>query len=670
MRNILIVLLPLISSCSLNYAKKEALWLEDMLYTTEGEEYECEILKIINDSVYVITEEGRLVFSRKDIKSVDIAKKREGYTWKTVSDITDTLLTKALSIDLSKYHEMGYVNIWTEKKLIIQEDLSYTYSVRIIRGVTSEKGRRAGTLSFNYRSEQEEMEINFARTITDDGKVLHLSAIALEDASIYSRIPPYENLHERKFAMREVKPGNILDFKVTTKGRITKESPYVLDITLGNPGPTIEGIIEVVAPKNLELACESWRIGSPDIKRDNSKKILQWKVSDLPALIRESARPPLAYILPRVVVGLPQNWESLAEQFRHYLKGDYEVTVKKPEDIYGEVISSIRFVDVPSFVSFPYPKNAKEIADNRLANSLDKAHLLYQAFRSSGYPVEIILVRSKERGVVAKGVPSLYQFDGALLKVGNDYLDPSSELTPYGYVRPKYQGTKGLSIMKKSLVDIPLFEPDKEKIVFDRDIRLDRDGNAIVKETVKFTGNHILDLRQLRYLREERIKNIMESFINKTIPDAKLISYSIEHLNDITQEIIFNLKYSVSSLGLKEKDFILLHIPGLEYSAYSVGAPTRNYPIYWGHLSKEEKKIIIHLPDGYKVRHIPPGISYSIESLEYNGTLRSLKNRIVYKDTYIDKKEMISVEEYPEYKEALMGIAMLPEGWIILEKIE
>jgi len=665
-----LIFLSLLFSCTLVEVKKEKLWMEDVIYTNKGEEYECQVMEITEKFIYAITEDGYITFPREDIRSVDIAKKREGFLWETTVDITDPILKEALKTDLSEYKEMGYVNILVKKKLTIMSDSSYVYSIRFIRAITEEQGRTAGTITLNYRKNDEEMEINFARTITDDGRVLHQREIAIEDASIYSRIPPYENLHERKFAMREVKPGNILDFNVTISGKIRDESPYIMDVTLGDQGPTLSGFVEVDAPQDFELVWQEWGIEPPGIRRGSHRKTIQWKVENLPALVQESDPPPRPYILPRVIVGLTDGWDKVVERFRENLRGDYTTEGRSPEEIYEEILSAIHFLEIPSSGVSPYPKSIKEVLNNRIANSLDKAHLLYTAFKSAGYPVDLILVRSKDRGVLACEVPSLYQFDGALVKVGKDFLDPSSELTPYGYVRPKYQGTKGLSVREKGLIDIPLFQAEKEKFSIKREVRLDGEGDAVIKEHLIFMGNQVLDLRQLKYLREEQKRNVLQVFINRTIPNAELSDYSIEHLDDIAQEITIELDYSVTSLGLKEGNFILLHIPGLEYSAYSVGAEMRNYPIYRGNLSRAEKEITIHLPEGYRIRHLPKGVSAGSNSLEFKSILEKVGNKIIYKDVYIDKEEIVPVEEYPEYKKAIMEIATLPEEWIILEKIK
>jgi len=247
-------------------------------------------------------------------------------------------------------------------------------------------------------------------------------------------------------------------------------------------------------------------------------------------------------------------------------------------------------------------------------------------------------------------------------------LDPSSELNPYGYIRPKYQGGLGLSVTKNEFIQIPLFEPDKEKTSISRIIELNEKGEAKIEETMTFTGSMAPNLKSLRYMREEDKKNVIESYLNRNIPGANIKNLSFEHINDEFPEVEINVKYQVDGLALKQGNFLLLHIPGINYSAYSAGARIRKYPIYWGKLAKEENKIKINIPENYRIQYLPKELNLSNPFIEFQNSFEKTANSITYKDSYMDKKESIPVEYYPEYKDILTQIAELSEEWIILEK--
>ena len=657
-----------LSSCNNQIIKNEKEWEEDILYTKKGEEYKCRIIKITPDSIYITTSDGSRTFPQNDIKSIDLAQKREGFLWKTTKDITDPVLLNSLETNLSEFEDKRYVDIYCRKQLKIEEDSSYAYSLRLIRAICSEKGRSAGNFSFEYLSKDEKMEINFGRTITKEGEVLHLRENATEDASIYSPIPPYENAHEKKIALREVKPGNFLDIKFTIYGKITEEHPFILETTAGSHGPTLETILRIEAPRYFDIVWEKWKTKAPHLKSAGRNKIYEWKIDRLEAFEDEENAPPKSFIFPRIIAGIDNNWEKISQSFIKNLQSKYTPKSKVPEEIYNEINSLIRFVDIPSNQFNCYPTEIEKILENKLANSLDKTSLLYSALISQEHPAELILVRSKTRGELSKNVPSLYQFDGALVKLGRVFLDPSSELYPYGYIRTEYQGTLGFSATKNEFVKIPLFEPDKEKTSVSRIIDLNEKGQAKIEEKMTFTGSMASNLKSLRYMREEDKENVIESYLNRNIPGANIKNISFEHINEEFPEVRINAKYEANGLALKQGNFLLLHIPGINYSAYSAGTRIRKYPIYWGKLAKEENKIEINIPENYKILYLPKELNLSNPFIEFNNSFEKTENSITYKDSYMDKKELIPVDYYLEYKEMITQIAEIPEEWIILEK--
>jgi hypothetical protein len=667
--SIIILLNIFLSSCSKQYLKSESEWKEDIIYTEKGEEYKCRVTKITPDSIYITTSDAELTLPQKEIRSIDLAQQREGHLWKKTKDITDPILLQSLKTDLSEFADKKYVDIYRKIHLKIEKDSSYAYSIRGIRAICSEKGRSAGNINFNYLSKEEKMKINFGRTITNEGDVLHLRENAIEDASIYARIPPYENARERKIALREVKPGNFLDFKVTIYGKISKNFPFILEKTLGSSGPTLKSIVRVEAPRYFDIAWQNWKIEEPELRFSGRNKILHWKIDLIEAFEDEDNAPPKSYVFPRITAGINSNWEKISQNFNKHLEGEYTPKSSEPEKIYKEINDLIRFVDIPSYKFARYPKSVEEILENKLANSLDKTYLLYSALLSKEHPAELILVRSKTRGGLAKNVPSLYQFDGALIKLKGTFLDPSSELNPYGYIRPEYQGVLGLSVTKNEFVQIPLFEPDKEKTSISRIIELNEKGEAKIEENLNFLGSMALSLKSLRYMREEDKKNIIESYLNRNIPGSNITDLSFKHIVDEVPEVQINVKYQAKGLALKQGKFLLFHIPGIQYSAYSVGASIRKYPIYWGKLEKEENEIKINIPEDYTVRYLPKEISLSNPFIEFKNTLLKDAKTITYTDYYIDKKELIPVDYYAEYKDIITQIAELSEEWIILEKI-
>lgn len=376
---------------------------------------------------------------------------------------SDILVIKETGKDYPGDKEISWINLSISKKLEIKEDSTYVFSRRAIKLFTLGKVNRTLIINAYYRSKREDCRIDFAFTVTGKGEAHNLLDGAEEDISVFSHIPAYENLYKKKITIEELNKGDILDYKITTTGKINPSNPFILDETMGDEGATVRATVEIIIPRDFNITFQQHMAEEPDLIRKEDKKIYRWNLKNIPPVFNNINILPVAYLLPRITAGLSGDWEVLVDEFRKHMKGSFTPEGRKPEDIYEEVMKLIKYVEIPSCTYSPFPRNAFIVNENRIANSLDKAHFLFQAFRNAGYPVEMILVRSRKRGPVFERVPSLYQFDGALIKTGDVILDPSSESIPYGYIRPEYQGTRGLSIMRKRMVSIPLLKPETEK---------------------------------------------------------------------------------------------------------------------------------------------------------------------------------------------------------------
>lgn len=652
------------ASCTKNIKKTE---FTDILYLKNGEEYLCNVEKVDEDRIIFITDEGKKELKIKDITGIDFGRKREGSNWKNIKDIDDEILKNSININLSEFQGLGYINIYYERNLMIEKDSNYTYTVRIVRGIVDENGREAGNLSFYYRKKFENISVEFGRTITKEGEVLHIRDNAIEDASVYSRFPIYENLHEIKFALNKCLPGNFIDFKVKIKGRFTELNPYILDEVMGDKGLILNGLFKIRYPEELNVNYEYFNTGKPSINKNNGYVELLWEFKDIPPLIEEPNLPPYQYFLPRIVFSLRYEWKEISNKFKEKMKGEIKIE-KNLFEIYKELLKGIKFLNIPLLSSNVFPNDANDIMKNKIANSLDKSFLFYLALKSKGLPADLILVRSRDYGTISENVPSLLQFDGALVYLDGKYYDLSYETMPFQYIRNQYQWTKGLSIEKGELINIPIIPLEEQKSKLEREVKILRNGDSKINDKWIFKGDDVLYFRELRNLKKEEIDIFVKRFINSYVKDAEIENYKFSFLDTLNNIVQLDASYNIKNLGIIQGKFMLLNIPGINYSAYSVGKQERYYPLYLSNISRSENNIRIMLPKGYKLRAKPDDITLKKDGYSFIARIKQEKNYINYYDRFENIVNIISVREYPEYRECIMNMAKLSIKWIILEE--
>ncbi len=660
----LIFLISGFISCTKNIKRTE---FTDILYLKNGEEYLCNVEKIDKDKIIFITYEGKKEIKIKDISGIDFGRKREGSHWKTIKDIDDKILKEAIKTDLSEFQGLGYINIYYERILIIDKDSIYKYTVRVIRGIVDENGRGAGNLSFYYRKKFENISVEFGRTITKEGEVIHIRDNAIEDASYYSRFPLYENIHEMKFALTKCLPGNFIDFKVKIEGKFSDLNPYILDEVMGDKGLILKGIFKIIYPEEFNVNYEYFNTGKPVLTKYNGNVELLWEFSEIPPLIEEPNLPPYQYFLPRIVFSLKSDWKEVANKFKSNMKGEVKIN-NDLFGIYGEILKGIKFIDIPSLLSNVFPNDANDIMKNKIANSLDKNYIFYLALKSKGLPADLILVRSRDYGILAENVPTLLQFDGALVYLDGKYYDLSYETMPFGYIRNQYQGTTGLSVEKGELVNVNIVPLEEQKSVLEREVKLSSNGDATIKDRWSFKGDDVLYFRELRNLKKEEMDIFVRRFINNYVKDAEIQDYKFSFLDTLNNIVQLDASYRVKNLGIIQGKFMLLNIPGINYSAYSVGKQNRYYPFYLSSISRSENSIKIIFPKEYKLKGKPDDITFKKEGYSFIARIKESKDFINYYDRFENIVNIISVKEYPEYRECVMNMSKIPLKWIILER--
>ncbi|HDL60252.1 MAG TPA: DUF3857 domain-containing protein, partial [candidate division WOR-3 bacterium] len=510
-----------LSGCAKRSTVKEVRRLPyrgDMLYLRNGEEYDGTLKEIRENQVIFVTREGETVTIPLDsIQAIDIQKRREGYWWKTTNDISDSTLKNALMEDVSSYSYAGYVNILKVTDIEAEEG-KYRFSQRVIRKILNKRGEEGGNNTFYYKKDLDIPSLDFGRTISRDGFIYHIKDIAIQDAAVYARIPLYNRLHERKFAMPEAKPGNMLDFKYSIISRRTYENPLYYRVYFGDKEPVIKATVNLKYPGgekiNLFVSHAKFEIAGPQ-QSEEGEKAYKIIFRNWPGVVEEPSMPPLTKVLPfgiffehidsvkyRDSLLTLSELKELPQGLNEELKSD-STLMDTLESCFYYITQNIRFVDIPLNDYSPYPHLPDEIIISRVANSFDKAFLLYSILKKLGIKSTLVLVPDKNRGPedITPFTPLFYA--GAVVQVDSIYLNPEDEFQRFGYISPRYQGTIGFDVFGLKRVEIPLLPPDQEVVTVRRTVRIDSVGTVYINEEREYRGVYERAVRGLKRLKPQ-----------------------------------------------------------------------------------------------------------------------------------------------------------------------
>ncbi len=648
----------------------------DIVYLKNGEEINGSVLEIGKDSVYISTPHGRIAVARTEVLSIESSRRRPGDMWENISDIDDSLLLKALKVPVDSLYPMaGYVNVYVIKKFTLNTDSSYSYTERRIIRILKERGKRAANRVFKYMSSFERGEIVFARTVTHDDRVVSIMDNAIEDASVFSRYPEYDDLHQVKFAIPEGSPGNVLDYEIKITGKFDPKHPPLRRILMGDREPTYYEKLEIEGNKDLLLITAR---NTGGIESEGNSFI----VRDHKGYIEEPYMPPLYYILPAFTCGLKTGEDihslrtyidSLVDSFKpdSLLDGLLSKAQSREDtlfSIYRFVAQDIKRIPVDGESYSIFPKSPDLILNKFSGSEVDKAFLLYSLYRKVGIPADLVLTVSKSSWFLPENW-NLSLFTGMVVRLDTIYLDPVNDRMPFGYIRPEFQGTHGISLNGDETY-IPFTPVEREGQIEFMNIAVTRTGDLVIEDNVLFRGYDEATVRALKKFRKIELQKILEQNLNWA-PGITLDSFRLSDLGDLTIPPKLTLFYRVPGYAIVADNLILLKMPDLsDYTAEKVGATFRLNPLFFERNYRSIKDIVIKLPPGFRVRHIPEGFSGQVKFMEFKSLVYSSKDTVHYSDEVRRKGGIYDKSLYKDFRKIVEGMARQRDSWIVIERMK
>ncbi|OPX22739.1 MAG: hypothetical protein B1H02_05785, partial [Candidatus Latescibacteria bacterium 4484_107] len=621
----------------------------DVLYTKKGEEYVGRLIEISeNRVVFQHGIEGRMEFDLSDVQRVELGKSRTGDAWRTVGDIKDETLLNALAIAPpdSAYPHSGYLTLYQEATYRLHEDGSVRITKRKIQKVFKERGKRVANNALYYMSDNSNAQIDFGRTVTAEGDVIPISDAAIQDGSVFSQYPDYQNLNKKHSALKKVKEGSVIDYQTTmVVERTDFLHPFLVDVSFSDREPILRKTLKVIVPKGVECAYQMRRFGTdePSSVEETGDGSLQytWTLEHTPEMIAENFMPETEDLWPRVAFAPKAQWADLSRKYagilEEHLKGSPSLKEKAAEIVkgvknkteaaralYTYMVKQIRTIPVPYNLYSLIPKDIVQTYQKKYGNNLDKSLLFLGLLREAGITANLCLIVPQSEGALMEEVPSLGHFSDCLVRIAAEdtllYAGVLDETIAFGALDADYQNVRGLIIDQAhpELVTTPLLDAEGEAKRRSVEVVISADGTFIVRDHTRYTGQSAAQVRTLKVMRADELKKIFQEAVGRIHPNAELLSYQVSDLDDLSAPVEITTEYRIRDYALQAgKSLMVFQLPDLEYSAYEVGKATRIHPLDWSHRTLETNQYTLALPEGFDVYHLPGDVHYNTPLITY-----------------------------------------------------
>jgi len=659
----------------------------DVIYLTNGEEAIGTLERITADSVWFTTEKGTLKYSKAEVASIDLPQPREGEGWRTVKDINDPVLKQAIEIAATiPPTDVRFINLYVEHDYVLNNDNTFEHHERVIRYVTAESGKgQAANNTWYYLADRSHARVDFARSVNPEGVVTHINEAAINRTSSYPAPAEYSNLMQIQIAVPESRVGSVLDFQFSTVQEVVDSlHPVCHEVILGGAEPTITEIIRVEQPERGPVKVYASNNAEPERVVKQGKEVLTWVITNQPPLRFERMTPPAADYLPHFIIAFEETWFQVASNLRGVFTKAQEPGEKipalvdsltrnldTPEDkaktLYEFVATSIRSVG-PNMDNFSYiPTAAEEVLIRRFANNLDRNVLLYALMKQAGLESDLVLVRSRGNGRLASQFGTLGQLDYAMVQFEDRmFLDPMPDV-PFGTIFQ--QDVMGLSLISGKLKQVPLRPPSHEQTLTNSEAVLDADGTLELSMDVSLNGELSASWKGLlKSLSQAAERQQAEELASSIHPNSTLISYAFNGADPLNAEVSYTLKIKVPDYATRAGEYIIFYVPGVEHSAYSVGATERLYPIDRLSLGSSVLNVKLTLPAGAELVYYPEDVSITTDEDSYTvNFIQPRKDMLQFNEVSEILEPLIPADDYAAYKNLVEGMARLSQEPIVLK---
>ncbi|MBM3271582.1 MAG: DUF3857 domain-containing protein, partial [Candidatus Sericytochromatia bacterium] len=600
----------------------------------------------------------------------------------------------------TRYPDAAIEKLRTERRVDVAGDGSYVETIRDVTRILNKRGQEGWSEgSEGYDSRNQDLHLDWARTLAPGGKILAVAPNAVKDTAPFADYPSYDVYRLKTWTFPATEPGAVVDYRATLRARRPMLEKDFADVAyLGQFQPTRHLRYTVSLPKGRPLyhlvrhARPEWPVSFS--RREAGQRVeYTWEVRDIGYTLTEANMPPSLEVLPSVWVTTQPSWEAVGAWWRRVNAGKAKPSPRiralaakltrgldSPEDkaraIYHWVVRNIRYVYVDMNYTGYETQSADDVLEAQYGDCKGGSTLLLALLAAAGIKAHHALIRTSGRGPVVKESPSVYQFNhcivAAELPGGLTFLDNVGKTVRFGTLPAMDQGTLALVVKPdgQEFAEVPLGAAPNNERHTRRIVELDPAGGATVSVMQTFSGLQDSASRgTYQALSPTRMREHFEARVADEATNARLLSFHVSDPEDLGTPLEVRYSYRAADLADRAGDLLIFRIPGYAPDMESFERESRTFPMWWDSLAAHSQRSEIKLPPGYRVRHVPATERVALPQAQFHGSYEPTGDgRIVFDAATRFLARDISTEAYAPLRDLVRRRALFGKGLIVLEK--
>ncbi len=598
------------------------------------------------------------------------------------------------------YPQAGALILFCDEKIEVSPQNTQTSHLHYIIKILNERGK--GSFSethIDYDSTFEKVELEYARTIKPDGTVIDVGIRHIRDVSKYLNFPLYSNARVFIISFPEITEGASIEYKVKIyRNQLINKKDLILNYPVQTSEPIIQADFTLDLPKektlHIKILNEKYNnFGAelkPKIQEVDNRIIYSWQFKNIPQIIPEANMPPQVEINPVILVSTFNSWHEVYSWWwqlaKDKIQADKAIKDKvieltpslnsdeeKIRAIYNFCAKKIRYVAVEYGQAGYEPHPAAEIFKNKYGDCKDQAILLATMLKEAGLRGFPALISTKDYYNLNEDLPSAifnHAIAATLLKDQLIFLDPTAETCTFRDLPSGDQDRKVLLFKEDSyeIKNTPLYPAEHNLFKHDFKIRINSGETITAEKNVSTGGVYEQGQRYwLLYTPPELIQAQLQERIQDISIGAKLDDYKIKNVDDLNEPVLLSYRFNGPEYFTDAgKLRIMPQLANLDNSL--VARDKRKYAIDFGILDTRETIFEIILPSQFTIKYMPEDVIEESPWLKFIAEYKQEDNKVYFRQKAELKKNIITEEEYPDFKIFFENLIKKIKQRIVLEK--
>lgn len=450
------------------------------------------------------------------------------------------------------------------------------------------------------------------------------------------------------------------------------------------------------ADKEFQYLVKNGQI-EPFVTDIEQMKLYEWVVDSIqPAIKSEPYMSPFTDIAPMLIISSIPDWQFISNWYKdltsnkinihsdyvlqetlsEILRGKEDATqMEKAKLFYEYILNNITYSNVSFLQSNFIPQKASRTIITRLGDCKDVSTLFVALCREVGIEANLVLFQSKENGKNTTALPSVnFNHCIARLVIDNEvyYLELTNNKLPFGTAVESALGSSILPIPYKNetigdkllVMEMPSRKPNelirnKQISCQNNDMKV-KSGNIMTGEWAAFARYVYENMGQ-----EDRLKSMNEDVSAKWKNPVKVSDLTFSNLDNLSDSVSYQFHLEAKDALQDVANMKVFKLPWTEAveSLSMVSSEKRNSPFeFWAYVycDTEKEEIVFTLPENKQLVEIPENTRLECAVATYELTFDySKKGELRATRTFTKLKEVVSPEEYPEFKSFLNSVNLL-----------